>query len=109
MRSPVALSSTRIVPREFAAQYQSIGKDRNEGKPECSAVFVLTGGGTSLDGMQLRNVVLQNVHIVYQGGPVLIKNVYFINCTFEITSAPNSQNLALAMLAPAPATTFSGE
>jgi hypothetical protein len=63
----------------------------------------------SLDGMLLRNVIFQNLRIVYQGGPLFMKNVYFVNCTFEMQPSVNTHGLAVAMLAPSPATTFSGE
>src|ERR1700676_2418300 len=36
-----------------------------------------------LDGFTWRNVVFINSHISYKGGPVILDNVTFLNCTFQ--------------------------
>jgi len=97
-----------IVPKESAAQFNLIGQDYNANLSTGDAYLIATGGDLPIDGMELRNVAFINVHITYDGGPVRIKNVYFINCTFEMKTAPSTQNLALAVLEPSPATNFSG-
>jgi hypothetical protein len=96
-------------PKESAAQFMLIGHDPDEGATEGVSVLFAVGGGQILDGMQLRNVVFNNVRIVYNGGPLRMTNVYFINCTFEMQVVKNTQDLAIALLAPSPSTTFSGE
>jgi hypothetical protein len=54
---------------------------------------VLVGGvegvRQTLDGIRWRNVIFQNVHIRYEGREVLLENVKFVNCTFDI--APDSR------------------
>jgi hypothetical protein len=40
-----------------------------------------------LDGFAWANVVFINSHIVYKGGPVLLDNVTFINCTFDVVGS----------------------
>ena len=44
----------------------------------------LSNGEQVLDGIHWYDVVFENVHIVYSGGPVELQNVRFINCTFDI-------------------------
>ncbi|HEY6252177.1 MAG TPA: hypothetical protein VI685_19655 [Candidatus Angelobacter sp.] len=59
-----------------------------------------------LDGMHLKNVIVKNVHVKYYGtGPVILENVYFVNCTFELPPNPKTRELGDAILASA-ATTF---
>jgi hypothetical protein len=56
--------------------------------------------------MELRNVVFHDTQIAYFGGPVSMKNVYFINCTFKMGVNPATQQLALALLKPEPSIAF---
>jgi hypothetical protein len=37
-----------------------------------------------LDGVHLTNVIFIDLRIVYRGGPVFLKNVVFVNCTFNV-------------------------
>jgi hypothetical protein len=109
---PPGMQQSRIafagfVPKESAAQMMKIGNDLNAGMSVGNAYLYSIGGAAILDGMQLRNVIFQNVHVVYNGGPLIMTNVYFINCTFDMKSSKNTQKLALATLEPSPATTFS--
>ena len=46
--------------------------------------LLIEGYDLKLDGMDLRNVVFSHCNIAYSGEPVLLDNVYFSNCTFEI-------------------------
>ena len=62
-----------------------------------------------LDDRRLKNVVIVGSRIEYDGGPAILENVTFVNCTFAMKSMQRTQNLAIAMFAPDPATTFSGE
>ena len=83
-----------------------IGKDDNKDKPAGIGILEASGGGMVLDGWQLRNVIFQNVHIVYNGGPLIMNNVYFVNCTFEMKADKNTQGLALASFSPNPSIAF---
>lgn len=85
-----------------------IGQDLNIGQDVGNAIVVLDGGNAILDEMQMKNVVFQNVDVYYDGGPTLLTNVYFVNCTFHIKMAERSRGLAFAMLSSDPSTTFSG-
>jgi hypothetical protein len=93
-------------PREQAAQVMKIGKDLDAGQALGVAFLFGYGGGMILDGMQLRNVVFQEVHIVYSGGPLKMTNVFFLNCTFEMKPDTNTLKLASAALTPGPAISF---
>jgi hypothetical protein len=59
----------------------------------------------TLDGVRFKNVIVQNSRISYQGGPVELDNVYFVNCTFDIPRTEPSFELADRILA-ASATSF---
>jgi len=87
-----------FVSANRAAQTGYIGEDRNEGLTSGPAWIVMEGGEVGLDGIQLRNVILHNVEVSYYGGPVIMQNVYFVNCTFKMTIHRQTQNLALALL-----------
>jgi hypothetical protein len=65
------------------------------------------GTGTiRLDGMNLRNIIFRDMRITYEGGPLIMKNVYFVNCTFEIPNIRLGQKFATAVLSGAPSTDF---
>jgi len=49
--------------------------------------------GFVLDGFWLDNVVLENTTIIYHGGPVILQNVRFVNCQFEVPKLPQSEQL----------------
>jgi hypothetical protein len=48
---------------------------------------VLKDGTQTLDDISWQNVLFIGMHIRYEGGPVELKNVTFVNCTFD---APNT-------------------
>jgi hypothetical protein len=58
-----------------------------------------------LDGEYMRNVVIRNANIEYDGGDLVLTNVYFVNCKFNFTVAPRSVDLS--MTRPAFCTTAS--
>jgi hypothetical protein len=95
-------------PADIAAQSGYIGEDRNKGMTSGPAWIVADGGDVGLDGMQLRNVVFRNVRISYFGAPLRMKNVYFVDCTFDMKVDQNTRQLAVALLAPVPSTSFQG-
>jgi hypothetical protein len=51
----------------------------------------------TLDNTEFRHVIFSNVHVAWQGGPVIMRDVYFVNCTFDLLR-DNGQNLADAIL-----------
>ena len=56
-------------------------------------------GGFLLDGLELHNVVFNGVTLRYHGGFLLTKNVWFVNCTFQVEqSVKGNQFLEVAAL-----------
>lgn len=48
--------------------------------------FIVMEGGNEaivLDGMYMKNVIVRNARVIYNGAPVRLENVYFVNCTFR--------------------------
>lgn len=46
--------------------------------------FVYIGANQTLDYITWENVTFVGTHIKYSGGPVRLKNVRFVNCTFDL-------------------------
>jgi hypothetical protein len=51
-----------------------------------------------LDLLHLRNVVLKNVPVMYEGGQTQLENVYFINCEFLFKPSEAARELAQKIL-----------
>lgn len=98
------LSFVGIAPKNQAAKLNLIGRDLNANLDIGNALLVLTGGSMRLDNMQLKNVVVQNTDVIYEGGPIILENVHFLNCNFEIKRDPNSEELTAYLLEPGPIT-----
>jgi hypothetical protein len=95
------------VPREQAARLLIMGvPDLNANLTIGNDWIVVDGGNLILDKMELKKAILRNVHIVYEGGPLLMQDVYFINCTFDVRQQSNGQRLVMAVLDPSPAVSF---
>jgi len=68
--------------------------------------FVVIEGGVDavvLDGEYLKHVIIRNSDIVYDGGPLRLEDVYFVNCTFHSSFklTPRSIELSQQILAAA--------
>ena len=98
------LSYVGIAPKNQAAKLNLIGRDSNANLDVGNALLVLTGGFMRLDNMQLKNVVVRNTDVIYEGGPIILENVHFLNCNFEIRQAPNGEELTARLLEPGPIT-----
>jgi hypothetical protein len=63
-------------------------------------LYILDGGSTmlGLDGMYLKNVIVRNAQLVYNGGPIRLENVAFVNCTFVLAKNKPTINLGDAIL-----------
>lgn len=56
---------------------------------------VLIGASQTLDAGDWRDVIFYGVRIRYRGGPVVLRRVLFINCTFDFNlGSPKSDRLA---------------
>lgn len=82
-----------IVPHEQMARLDYIGRDQNADQVDGPATLVVTGGDIVLDGVEIRHVVFINTKVIYKGGKVILNDVYFINCAFQIERGSNGRNL----------------
>jgi hypothetical protein len=51
-----------------------------------------------LDGFFWKDIVFENVHVVYDGGPMAMQNVRFINCTFSMSETLRTARFANLIL-----------
>jgi hypothetical protein len=58
----------------------------------------ITNMGQKLDGAYWRNFTFENARIEYDGGPMILENVRFINCTFVVRYSPRGEQLAEMVL-----------
>jgi hypothetical protein len=87
-------------------QFRSLSvPDLNEKLGVGPSFLVLDSATLVLDAMYIKKVIFVNSHIIYRGGPVVLENAYFLNCTFEIDRQSNGQQLANRIMS-GPSTTF---
>jgi len=92
--------------KDNQARLNPIGSDLNTNTPLQPSILVIRGGSIDLDGMDVKNVILVGVEVYYSGERVVLKNVQFVNCTFEMPLNPKSQRFALAELQTSPSISF---
>jgi hypothetical protein len=56
--------------------------------------FFVMNGSQELDNLEWINVVFLNMNLSYRGGFTKLKNVKFINCTFDFSETASSDELA---------------
>jgi hypothetical protein len=71
------------VPQEQSARLELLTDPQPHGSG--FGFFVVEGGNQAivLDGMHMKNVIVRNARIIYNGAPVRLETVYFVNCTFR--------------------------
>jgi len=71
------------VPEEQSARLEDLSDPRSHGSG--FGFFIIDGGDEAivLDGMYMKNVIVRNARIIYNGAPVKLENVYFVNCKFQ--------------------------
>jgi hypothetical protein len=52
-----------------------------------------------LDNMWLKNVIVRNAVVAYDGGPMRLENTFFLNCTFMLARTPDSTTFGERFLA----------
>lgn len=60
--------------------------------------LIVRGGTQKLDGTFWKDMVFENAHIEYEGGPMALQNVRFINCTFTMNYSRRTDRLANLVL-----------
>jgi hypothetical protein len=91
-------------PISNAAKLNLIGVDFNADRKEGDAYLLVYEGAISIDRMEMKNVVFRDVKVVYSGAPVVMDNIYLVNCTFEMSQTPNSQALSTRLIEGSPIT-----
>jgi hypothetical protein len=79
-----------------AARLNPLGANANQNRPIGDAFLRVKGGSIELDGMEIKNVVFENVSVYYYGWSASIENVSFVNCKIRIAPQPNS-NVAMLL------------
>lgn len=98
------------IPEDEAAKLHRLDKpDPNASVPMGPSFILLEDGTYLLDSLYVRRVIFRNSTILYKGGPVVLDNVTFVNCTFQIAQQPNGVNFATVFLEPAPSMTFKAD
>lgn len=95
-----------IVSPEKAAIMERISRPITSGGNFEFYIFDGMAGTITLDDQRMKNVIVRNSVIEYNGGPVILENVYFVHCIFRMRYTPNGSHLGNELLASA-STTFS--
>jgi hypothetical protein len=56
--------------------------------------IILIGATQTLSGIEWENVIFVNMHIIYDSGSIKLKNVRFVNCTFDLPNNQDGKRLA---------------
>ncbi len=95
------------IPQDRAASVHFIDKpDRNTKVPMGPSFLVLADATYLLDSLYIRRVIFRDAVIVYKGGPLVLDNVTFINCTFKVEQQPNGLSFANVFLESTLSMTF---
>jgi hypothetical protein len=92
-------TSIKRVPIAISARYELIASPVKQVAEEGPETLLGIGGDLGLDGFYLRNIVLKDVTIHYNGGPLHLDNVTFINCKFVINNVNSGRGLGSQILA----------
>jgi hypothetical protein len=105
-----AYTVTPLLPQYEAATVHFLDKpDHNANVAMGPSFLVLEDSTYLLDSLYFRRVIFRNSRIVYKGGPVVLDNVTFVNCTFEITQQPNGLSFATVFLESPLSVTFKAD
>ena len=89
---PLNLASLMALHGSGAIWVGPPGLDMLKGAHSVSGVYLAEGWQT-LDGTKWDDVLFMDMHIRYNGGPAILKNVIFVNCTFEVNVGPREAKL----------------
>jgi len=96
--------SSHIVRREDCWYSVVIGSEKlaNLQPSNCAEYAKITSAGEGhhptpeLDGNHFRNVIFENVTIVYHGGPLILENVIFVKCSFNFGPGQGTHELGMS-------------
>ncbi len=96
---------------EKSARLESLDKPQSEGSE--FAFYIVDGALDTivLDRAYMKHVVIRNADVQYDGGPIRLEDVYFVNCTFHsrFKLTPRTINLSRQLLASAAVTFPEGQ
>ena len=75
------------------AHLDLIGKDQNTNQSTGPRILVISGSNIVLDDVDARHIVFINMKVVYRGRRVMLNDVHFINCVFQIEQGRNGRDL----------------
>jgi hypothetical protein len=82
------------VPAAQVARLQPIGQNTNPTISSGPSHLLAAGGAILLNGMDIAHVIFVGVEVHYDGGPLQMQDVLFINCTFVFTNTDQTRDLA---------------
>lgn len=95
---PKLTTSLKRVPIAQSAILEIIASPEKQEAEEGPEALLAVGGNIRLDGLHLRNVVLEGVTLNYGGAPLILENVIFINCKFVIENVGPGRALGSKLL-----------
>ncbi|HXM09656.1 MAG TPA: hypothetical protein VN946_06895, partial [Terriglobales bacterium] len=72
--------------------------DKNQSVSVGPSFLLFKGGVLVIDDLYLKRIIFRNTTIAYRGGRIVLENVVFLDCTFDITQGPKGQSVAAALL-----------
>jgi hypothetical protein len=97
-KSPTFFSFGGNVPQQDAFRAEPIDKPVPNEAEFGWRSFLIAGGAIKLDGMRYAHVVMTDVEIYYNGGPVILADVVFVNCRFVLGNDDRGRQLAQQIL-----------
>jgi hypothetical protein len=90
------------VPVAEAARLNKIGEIPQLGRRFGNSFIRIQGNHKNdsvvLDGIEMKNVVIRDTSVYYDGQSVILENVCFVNCNINLKQSANSAQLANALL-----------
>lgn len=87
-----------IVPASQAAHFDLIGVNKNESLKYGNKLLIVNGGEIVIDGWDMKSVIFEKSHVIYEGGAIRLENVYFFQCEFDVVPTEAGRFLAKAVL-----------
>src|SRR5579872_3428578 len=102
------LLSTDIVTSDRAARFETLGSTENVARTTGDKALIVDGMNQAtilLDDTWIKNTVIRNATIGYDGGRTDLESVYFVKCEFRLSQNQNGRELASKIL-DSPTVTF---
>jgi hypothetical protein len=87
-----------VAPPENSARLETLANPNPTGTGMQAVMIEAVSGPIELDGSRMKHVIILNSIILYQGGPLELEDVRFVNCQFQLMSIPANTALAQDIL-----------